>query len=174
MWSLCFYQFLIKILLKIFCASGIQRTEGKTGVSPSGKHMPGFSVANCERFVGKPTPRHALLPCFHFPQEWREIKCLSGTTCQIEHLLSICITSLCLSPTFLQVPPTTDCFFSPPQIPSFSTKLCLFWCCRWSDAGLRPSCSCHRQSFGIYPHRFKFRPGECCNSVGNCTYSSLL
>lgn len=90
-------------------------------------HTKQFSAAS---LAGKPT--HPGLSCLHLPQEPKEIKCLGGTLRQIKHRLYL-YHFILPSPRFLQVfftspnhvcaPLTclsTDCFSSPPQIPSLA------------------------------------------------------
>ncbi len=109
------------VLYDIKCVSGVSRAEGQMRgrtVSQSGANthqaFSGHVWEICVFFhLAKANPSHPLPPCFHLPQGLKEIKCLSGTPCQIKHLLSICITSLCLSPRLLEVSP-------PPCVPALA------------------------------------------------------
>lgn len=120
-----------------------------------------LSVAICRRFVVFSTwPSQPLChPAFTFHKDWRRL------SVSVEHRAKLNIFSLSVSlpsaflpdslRSFFSLPPpspslrppsrrlTTDCFFSPPQIPSFSTKLCLFW---WAATG---------KAMGLTPLRYQ-------------------
>lgn len=130
--------FLILYGIKDLCVSDIHRTErweDLESVTQQQTHTK-LSVANCGRFVVSSPGKANSSPCFHLPQGLKEIKCLSGAPCQIKHLLSICITSLCLSPRLLEVffallLGSPLCVwpmiaFSPLHKSSPSAQLCLF------------------------------------------------
>lgn len=143
--------FLVLYGINYLCVSCIHWTEGRMrgrAVSQSAANthqaFSGHLWEICGFSTGaKPSPHTLCHPTFTFHKDWRRL------SVSVEHRAKLNIFSLSVSlpssflPNSLRsfsLPPppspslhppswclTTDCFFSPPQISSFSTKLCLFW-----------------------------------------------
>lgn len=130
--------------------------EQLRGHSVSSKHTPGFQWS----FAGDlwlfhltmATPHTLCQPAFTFHKIWRRLSVSVEHRAKLNISLSVSLPSAFL-PRLLEVffpfsrRLTTDCFFSPPQTPSFITKLCLFW---WAATGpQQPGFNSQGQSCGI-------------------------
>lgn len=189
-----FGKFLRINTLLVFCAfrvRGIYWTEGKTG-GRRGAAANTHRVFFLQPFVadlrfplmGKPTPHILCYPAFTFHKNWSRLSVSAVTLCQIKHLLSICITSLCLSTRLLEVlfsislPP-----FHPPlgiwpliafsllhKSPPLAQKLCS---CGSPVAGTLMQVGIKRRNHEIYPPRHRIQPRGRLQKSGQLHFQEL-